>query len=89
MKSGFTSEVQFQKYLQTDLPVREVLYLTLKKKMIMRQLAIQKKKTTHHGYPGAGSDPGHIFSLPVGCLPLRHLEAVQSGREVVQQTLSL
>ena len=42
-----------------------------------------------HRYPGAGSDSGHKLPLFVGCLPLDLLEAVQSGREIVQQALFL
>lgn len=42
-----------------------------------------------HRHPGACSDSGHKLSLGVGRLPLDPLEAVQSGGEVVQQTLFL
>lgn len=42
-----------------------------------------------HRHPGTGSDSRHKLSLSVGRLPLDLLEAVQSGREVIQQTLSL
>ena len=42
-----------------------------------------------HRHPGARSDSGHKLSLGVGRLPLDPLEAVQSGGEVVQQTLFL
>lgn len=51
-------------------------------------VTMQVQQVTHR-HPGAGSDSGHKLSLFVGCLPLGPLEAVQGGREVVQQTLFL